>query len=106
MTFNPAPKNPYKKRKPTRKKRGEFSKETRDRIIERDEGLCRVCRGVGTQIHHCYYKSSGGRGVYSNGILLCQACHADIHNSKAKANFWRDTMAKIYGNDYYKDDWD
>ncbi len=106
MTFNPTPKNPYKKRKPTRKQRGAFSTKTRQEILDRDDGLCRVCKGVASQIHHVKFKSGGGRGIFTNGLSCCQKCHAEIHNSGNKTKFWQGVFAEMYGLDYYKDDWD
>lgn len=107
MTFRPVPKPKHKRRKPTRRKRGQFSKETAQAIIERDEGLCRVCKKEGTQIHHVMPKGSGkGRGVFTNGMLVCQPCHTEIHQDGNKLQFWKDAFSQMYGNDFYKDDWD
>ena len=106
MTFNPVPKVKYKRRKPTRKQRGQFDQKTRDAIVNRDEGLCRVCKKPGEQIHHCRFKSQGGRGVYTNGLLVCQSCHSDIHMDNNKARFWQRVFEKYYGPDYFRDRWD
>ncbi len=105
--FSPAPKSPYKRYKPTRKKRGKFSDKTRQEIVERDEGLCRVCRKPAGQIHHVQPKGSGkGRGVFTNGMLTCASCHAEIHKHNDKLKFWINVFTEIYGPDFYKDSWD
>lgn len=107
MTFSPVPKPNYKRKKPTRKQRGEFSPQVRQDITDRDEGLCRVCGGLGGQIHHVQPKGSGkGRGVFTNGMLVCQPCHADIHKHYGKLKFWQRVFAELYGPNFYKDEWD
>lgn len=107
MTFRPAPKNPYRKRKPTRRKRGEFSDKDKAKIIERDNGLCKSCKAPAHHIHHVMPKSSGkGRGLYTNGMLLCHVCHYEVHQFSSKMKYWQHYFAEMYGPDYYKDDWD
>lgn len=100
------PKPNFKRRKPKRKKRGQFSKETREKIIERENGLCRLCNAKGTEIHHCKFKSQGGRGVFSNGLLLCAPCHRKVHQNAELALKLRNYMKAMYGPDYFRDEWD
>lgn len=100
------PKNPYKRRKPTRRQRNNFSREVRKQIYERDNGLCQECGRQGTEIHHCVFRSSGGRGVFSNGVLLCSDCHRKVHQSRSLADKWRKIMEERYGPNFYKDEWD
>src|SRR5699024_279301 len=105
--LRPVPKPNHKRRKPTRRKRGAFDKDTRDQIIDRDDELCRVCKSLGRQIHHVKPKgSSKGRGVFTNGMLVCNDCHADIHRYNDKLVHWQRQFEIMYGADYYKDDWD
>ena len=99
------PKKTYKKRLPTRKSRGVFSKETMIKIIERDV-FCVVCGCEGQEIHHCKFKSQGGRGVYTNGVYVCRACHNKAHKHFEIAEMLRDIMIELYGVDYYKDSYD
>lgn len=100
------PKNPYKRRKPTRKKRNNFSREVRKQIYERDNGLCQECGSRGTEIHHVKFRSQGGRGVVTNGLLLCADCHRKIHKIRKFAKKWQEIFEDRYGSDYYKDEWD
>lgn len=104
--FNPVPKKTYKKRKPSRKKRGEFSKETTSKILEKFENKCGVCGGIPTEIHHVMYKSRGGRGVLENGMPVCQQCHFEIHQNKKLSDFWIWLFESKYGPDFYKDEYD
>lgn len=106
MTFNPVPKTKYKRKKPTRKKRGEFSKDTREAIYERDNWSCRMCGAPASQIHHCFFKSRGGRGVYTNGVTLCQDCHSEVHQSSKLTDYWMEHCKSLYGENYHKDSWD
>lgn len=100
------PKPNFKRRSPKRSKRGEFSKKTAEAIYKRDAGLCQICARQGNEIHHCKFKSQGGRGVYENGLLLCTHCHVKVHQSYELAEELRWRMKSRYGADYYKDKWD
>lgn len=104
--LSPVPKPTFNRRVPKQSKRNEFSKRIRKEIFDRDDGLCRVCRAPATQVHHVKYRSAGGRGVFTNGLSLCQKCHEDIHANRDKADFWRNIFAEMYGENYYKDEWD
>ena len=100
------PKPKHKRRKPKRSKRGEFSKKTIEAIYKRDAGLCQICASKGHEIHHCKFKSQGGRGVYQNGLLLCSNCHTKVHQSFELAEKLRERMMSRYGADYFRDRWD
>jgi 5-methylcytosine-specific restriction endonuclease McrA len=101
------PKPHFKRRVPKRFNRGKFSKETRERIFDRDEGLCRSCGALGhLEIHHVYLKSQGGRGVTSNGMLVCASCHSEIHQNNKLKEFWQEVFKKEFGSGYFKDEWD
>lgn len=96
----------HRRRVPKQSKRNDFSKKVRDRIIERDDGKCRNCGAIGSEIHHVVFRSQGGRGVYTNGLLVCHHCHRRIHEYKILANKWVFLFEKEYGKDFYKDEWD
>jgi len=106
MKLSPVPKPVHRRRVPKQAKRNEFSKKVRDQIIERDQGKCRNCGGIGTEIHHVVFRSQGGRGVFTNGLLVCHHCHRRIHDHKILANKWKFLFEQEYGPDYYKDKWD
>src|SRR5699024_5481150 len=106
MTFNPAPKKPFKTRKPNFSHRGTSSDATMAKIIERDNTLCDICLARVNDIHHVKFKSAGGRGVYTNGVCICRHCHDDAHNHDKVAKRLKDMMIARYGHDYYKDKWD
>lgn len=97
----------HKRRKPKRGDRGKFSPSVRHQILDRDDGLCRVCKRPAQHIHHVQPKGSGkGRGVFTNGLSVCNNCHDAIHRSGEKLQFWKDVFTEMYGPDYYKDEWD
>lgn len=100
------PKPSFKRRVPKRVDRGKFDRKTRHEIMLRDNGFCRNCGNFGGEIHHVQFKSSGGRGVHSNGLTLCHACHREVHANRKIADYWRVRFAEIYGPNYFKDAWD
>lgn len=100
------PKVTYKRRKPLRRKRNAFSNKVRQQIYERDEGKCQQCGDVGTEVHHVRFRSQSGRGVYTNGVLLCHSCHRKVHQNRDLALEWQRHFKSKYGSDYYKDEWD
>lgn len=102
----PVPKPQHKRRAPKRSARNSFSKTTRQKIYERDDGKCQMCGGVGTEIHHVVFRSQGGRGVFTNGLTLCQPCHRKVHDDADLANYWVDVFADRYGSNFYKDKYD
>lgn len=54
------------------------------RIRERDNRRCRVCGGPGYEGHHIEMRSRGGKDVDSNVVLLCHACHREVHGHVLK----------------------
>lgn len=106
MTFNPVPKPKHKRRVPKQAKRNEFKENVRKRIFERDNGICQECGRRGEEIHHVVFRSRGGRGVFTNGLTLCNSCHRRIHLNNDLANKWIGRFKRRYGNDFYKDEWD
>jgi|SRR5699024_696191 len=106
MSFNPVPKSTFKKRKPSLANRGRFSKKIIAQIINRDGGLCVICKAPAVDIHHVKYKSRGGRGVFTNGICICRKCHDKAHSSAKETERLEQMMINKYGEDYYKDEYD
>jgi 5-methylcytosine-specific restriction endonuclease McrA len=56
-----------------------LSADVRASVIERDQGLCRICHAHGTQIDHI----CGDSGALANLQLLCERCH----NAKTVSRF-------------------
>ena len=106
MTFNPVPKPKHKRRKPTRAQRNAFPKKVRDRIMEENNHCCQSCGRRATQIHHVQPRSRSGRGVYTNGMAICNDCHTKIHQDNEMMRFWQQLYETEYGKDYYKDEYD
>src|SRR5690625_3118475 len=103
----PVPKPKHKRREPKQADRNRFSKEVAQEIIERDDGVCQLCFSMkGTEIHHVMFRSSGGRGVKSDGILVCPYCYRLAHQEWGVAESLRRRSKNKYGPDYYKDRWD
>ena len=65
--------------------RGEALRGLVDAVYERDQHKCVVCgRWVedGHKPHHVVYKSHGGSDTLDNLVLLCDACHHEVHCGK------------------------
>lgn len=106
MTFNPVPKPNHKRQAPKQSVRNEFKPRVRKQVHERENGLCQNCGGLGNQVHHVKYKSQMGRGVATNGMLVCNTCHDKIHKDKQLSNQWVKVYRDRFGYDFYKDGWD
>jgi len=100
------PKPNHKRGKPKRSDRGKFPPSVRAQILERDQGICQQCFKDGEEIHHIIFKSRGGRGVFANGVTLCQSCHGKAHSSAAMTEYWITIFTDRYGSDFHKDEWD
>lgn len=96
----------HKRRKPTLSKRGQFSKDTKFTVYNEQNGLCFMCSRQGSDFHHVHFKSQGGRGVYTNCLLLCRYCHTEVHQKRIMADTLRNHMKALHGANYYKDGWD
>ena len=69
-------------------------REQRERIVERDHGLCQErgphCTHIGQAVHHVIHKGMGGRHGEvkklieddSNLKVICNACHVWIHDKQ------------------------
>lgn len=100
------PKLIHKRRIPKKTDRGKFSQSTRAIIIERDQGLCQICMSEGQSVHHIIYRSQMGRGVYTNGIVLCADCHTKVHRDRELSDYLVNMFADRYGAGFWKDGYD
>jgi hypothetical protein len=79
----------------------------RGAVYRRDKGLCRICHGAGSQVHHLSYDKEVMEGRrLQDLVLLCRPCHERIEFTKrgvkrstaaAAEMFWqltRDTSQK------------
>lgn len=60
------------------------------KVVRERDGLCFVCNGRGTQIHHRLPRKMGGSSHHyinepANLLLVCGDCHRDIESSRHKA---------------------
>src|SRR5690606_19113769 len=100
------PKPQHKRRVPKQSNRNAFPKSVRKAIYERDNGKCQICGGIGTEIHHCVPRGRQGRGVYTNGLLLCSPCHRRIHADNELLEYWINVFADRYGPNFFRDEYD
>lgn len=59
-------------------------KKTRIQCIERDNGLCVLCGGRATDVHHIVFRSQMGLSNLENLACLCRECHQQAHGVNAK----------------------
>lgn len=104
--WNPAPKPIYKRFKPTRKQRGEFSKETIQDIYIRDNGKCVCCKtsaDLERKPHHIYYRSQLGEGSKRNGCVICRRCHRWVHDGDPGPNGEPSAEGRKWFEDWQKE---
>jgi 5-methylcytosine-specific restriction endonuclease McrA len=53
----------------------EVTKDLRDYVFTRDNGLCQLCGKEGDHTHHIIFKSLGGKNTANNLIILCGIHH-------------------------------
>ena len=76
----------------TRKKRPEFSRAIRTKIIERSGNRCERCnidfdKSYKGEFHHIKPVCFGGKNNYDNCTLLCKKCHIIAPNVKNEIDF-------------------
>lgn len=96
----------HKRRVPKQRQRNEFPKKVREKIMQDENNRCQMCGVKATQIHHVMPRSRGGRGVYTNGMAICNGCHVKIHQDNKLMEYWQNIYESKYGKDYHKDEWD
>src|SRR5574344_314884 len=84
----------YKKVKPIKKvskKRIFVSKETYEKVFDRDNGRCRLCGDNNISLHHIEYRSERKDLIDepTNCIMLCIKCHLMVHNNKKE---WQEKL--------------
>jgi hypothetical protein len=105
LSFNPVPKPSHNRRVRKRGDRSKFSKFVRDQVKEHFNHTCQMCRGKGLHCHHVEPRGSGkGRGVFTNALLLCNACHKKVHADDSLLRYWKEVYRKKYGPLYFMDE--
>jgi hypothetical protein len=72
------------------------TKETYNKVYERDKGRCRLCGSSQIQLHHIVYRSENKKLINepSNCIMLCTKCHEVVHSNK---HYWQPKLKEIIG---------
>lgn len=95
---------------PKRADRSEFTAREKEKICEAFGGWrCAKCGNPYIEFHHAKFRSGSGRGVWRNGVPLCNAHHTLNHEgegSRETAESWRSFLKDRYGEYYYMDEWD
>lgn len=67
------------------KKRITVTKETYDKVIERDDYKCRLCGATqNLQLHHIYGRGKKLTNDINSCIMLCRHCHLEIVHKNQK----------------------
>jgi 5-methylcytosine-specific restriction endonuclease McrA len=77
--------------------------EVRQRVEERDGGLCIFCHRPGRGEAHYIGRAQGGLGTEQNILTVCRPCHDRLDNSQARELMKR--VAEQYLRSHYPD-WD
>lgn len=94
---------------PTKKQRGKVSKKEYEKCIEENGAYCLECGSPNIEIHHCQFRSHGGRGVWRNLIPLCPEHHRgnnSVHKNKEMMLKYQRRQIELHGQYYYCDKWD
>lgn len=104
---NDVPKPSYKRRKPKRGNRSEFSQKIKKEVFDENGGLCEMCgsRWI-SDFHHVKNRSQMGRGVKTNCCGLCSTCHDAVTVTRKLQIQLQNKYIEKYGENYYKDEWD
>lgn len=103
IKWRPTPKPKHQRRVKKRGDRSKFSKFVRDQVKEHFKDTCQECGGRGIHLHHVTFRSQGGRGVFTNALLLCNKDHKMIHENPERALYWKEVFKKKYGSCYFMD---
>ena len=74
-----------------------LNKIMRESIIERDGGLCVICKSQAVDLHHVMLKSHSGNNSSYNLVCVCRKCHSAIHRNNKK---WFPILFKLL-KEYY-----
>jgi HNH endonuclease len=99
----PVPKPSHKRRVKKRGDRSKFSKMVRDAVKEKYNHQCGMCSKHACHVHHVMPRSRGGRNVFTNGLLLCNDCHKEVHAENKLLKYWINQFKDMYGRNFYKD---
>jgi len=89
--------------KSKRSRATDIPKAVKDRVYERDGGICIFCGHPGLPEAHCIPRAQGGLGVEQNVVTACRVCHDAMDNGKYGGQFR--VLAKAYLKKWYPD-WD
>ncbi len=72
------------------------TKETYNKVYERDNGKCRLCGAANIQLHHVVYRSEDKSLINepTNCIMLCAKCHDLVHSNK---HYWQPKLKEMIG---------
>ncbi len=66
-----------------------ISKTVKEKVYERDCGLCVLCGKPGIPEAHYIPRSKGGLGIEQNIVTLCRPCHNQMDSTTARESLLR-----------------
>ncbi|MDE6474761.1 MAG: HNH endonuclease [Clostridia bacterium] len=66
-----------------------ISKAVKEKVYERDCGLCVLCGSLGLPEVHYISRSRGGVGIEQNIVTLCCPCHNQMDSTTVRENLLR-----------------
>ena len=68
-------------------------------VMERDEGLCQHCFGMGSHPHHIVPAGMGRMRTHriENLVTLCFSCHSRTHSEKSMREWCYEWSRERYG---------
>ncbi len=72
--------------------------DVRARVLRRDNGVCRICGGTATQVHHTCYSAAALEGRSLVGLFaICRPCHAfvEFRQDGSKAHLFKDVRKRV-----------
>lgn len=82
----------------------EIPKTVKEAVLERDKGICIICKKRrGKPNAHLVKRSQNGMGIEENVFCACDICHNEEDNGKNAKEY--ETIAEQYLKNYYGANW-
>ncbi|MCL6460101.1 MAG: HNH endonuclease [Gorillibacterium sp.] len=93
--------------RPSRADRAEFSVKVIAELIQETEGKCQCgCGRMASSTHHVMPRGRSGRGVKTNALRTCEACHDNIQTDEEELQHWISLYEEMHGEHFWFDDQD
>jgi 5-methylcytosine-specific restriction endonuclease McrA len=76
-----------------------ISREVKEKVYERDSGLCIWCNGPGLSEAHFVPRGRSGLGIEENILTLCRTCHREFDFGRNRAvmmTYFKEYLEQCY----------